>query len=315
MGLICLLGIVLVLIGIYEIPILIDKKYRRFVLDHSCSIKGLQELNTKYIFHNISNYHMMHSYDNEHFYNDIQPKDYLIYQLVFIQKDVIREIKLTKDNWTLYRAYQNEVKNVCVFGNYDTEDLLRNKNKLIEKEKEIFQSLLQCPTIEFLIKVVIQRTNLNGRYYEEKYNIFSAIDIKEFIEEINDKTGGYYRNEEIWQSICRVERGKVTNKVRFAIYKRDGYRCRKCGRATNDLEIDHIFPISKGGKSEFSNLQTLCHSCNVLKSDNIEYRTNSLHNRNTRCPICGAKLMLREGKYGVFYGCSNYPSCSYTRNR
>ena len=59
----------------------------------------------------------------------------MIYQLVFIQKDVIREIKLTKDNWTLYRAYQNEVKNVCVFGNYDTEDLLRNKNKLIEKEK------------------------------------------------------------------------------------------------------------------------------------------------------------------------------------
>lgn len=30
------------------------------------------------------------------------------------------------------------------------------------------------------------------------------------------------------------------------------------------------------------------------------------------CPRCGGDLVLRKGKYGNFYGCSNYPSCKYT---
>ena len=31
------------------------------------------------------------------------------------------------------------------------------------------------------------------------------------------------------------------------------------------------------------------------------------------CPLCGGRLILRNGKYGDFYGCSNYPRCRYTR--
>lgn len=30
------------------------------------------------------------------------------------------------------------------------------------------------------------------------------------------------------------------------------------------------------------------------------------------CPRCGAPLVLRQGRYGEFYGCSNYPRCRYT---
>ncbi|WP_198005450.1 topoisomerase DNA-binding C4 zinc finger domain-containing protein, partial [Hydrogenivirga sp. 128-5-R1-1] len=29
---------------------------------------------------------------------------------------------------------------------------------------------------------------------------------------------------------------------------------------------------------------------------------------------CGGSLRLIKGKYGKFYGCSNYPRCRYTRN-
>ena len=31
-----------------------------------------------------------------------------------------------------------------------------------------------------------------------------------------------------------------------------------------------------------------------------------------KCPRCGGELVLRNGKYGKFYGCSNYPKCKYT---
>lgn len=30
------------------------------------------------------------------------------------------------------------------------------------------------------------------------------------------------------------------------------------------------------------------------------------------CPKCGGELVLRQGKYGPFYGCSNYPNCRFT---
>ena len=33
-----------------------------------------------------------------------------------------------------------------------------------------------------------------------------------------------------------------------------------------------------------------------------------------RCPRCGGELVLRNGKYGSFYGCSNYPMCRFTHN-
>ena len=32
-----------------------------------------------------------------------------------------------------------------------------------------------------------------------------------------------------------------------------------------------------------------------------------------QCPRCDGYLVLREGKYGSFFGCSNYPRCRYTK--
>ncbi len=34
--------------------------------------------------------------------------------------------------------------------------------------------------------------------------------------------------------------------------------------------------------------------------------------KNQICPKCGNELKLRSGKYGKFYGCSNYPHCKFT---
>ena len=40
----------------------------------------------------------------------------------------------------------------------------------------------------------------------------------------------------------------------------------------------------------------------------------SLCLQDKKCPSCGGKLILRNGKYGPFYGCSNYPNCKFTHN-
>ena len=65
----------------------------------------------------------------------------------------------------------------------------------------------------------------------------------------------------------------LTPKKRYEILKRDNFKCQICGRTQADgvkLEVDHIIPISKGGKTVDENLRTLCHDCNIGKSDKLE---------------------------------------------
>jgi 5-methylcytosine-specific restriction endonuclease McrA len=47
---------------------------------------------------------------------------------------------------------------------------------------------------------------------------------------------------------------------------RDAFKCVYCG-SKEDLNIDHVFPQSKGGKSTFENTVTSCVNCNNRKGD------------------------------------------------
>lgn len=61
-------------------------------------------------------------------------------------------------------------------------------------------------------------------------------------------------------------------RLRFAIFRRDSFRCRYCGRSSQDgavLTLEHVVPISKGGTCDVSNLLTACDECNQGKSDDI----------------------------------------------
>jgi 5-methylcytosine-specific restriction enzyme A len=52
--------------------------------------------------------------------------------------------------------------------------------------------------------------------------------------------------------------------VREFIFKRDNYKCVLCGSGEN-LQVDHIISVYKGGQNRICNLQTLCISCNAGK--------------------------------------------------
>lgn len=52
------------------------------------------------------------------------------------------------------------------------------------------------------------------------------------------------------------------------IKERFDQKCVYCG-LSKKLTIDHIIPLSKGGKHCAENIQPLCHSCNSRKKDNI----------------------------------------------
>ncbi|MFP4219604.1 MAG: HNH endonuclease [Phormidium sp.] len=62
--------------------------------------------------------------------------------------------------------------------------------------------------------------------------------------------------------------------VRRYVYERDNFTCVACGKTHQQarLTIDHIIPVSKGGSNDLSNLQTLCFTCNRLKSNHADPR-------------------------------------------
>jgi hypothetical protein len=63
-------------------------------------------------------------------------------------------------------------------------------------------------------------------------------------------------------------RKPISNRLRTEVFERDAYRCVECGDYHN-LQIDHSFPVSKGGTNHIGNLQTLCRSCNSRKKDSV----------------------------------------------
>lgn len=74
------------------------------------------------------------------------------------------------------------------------------------------------------------------------------------------------------------QRALMTDSLRYDILERDGRRCRICGATAADgvtLHVDHIVPVSKGGRTEPSNLQVLCSRCNRGKSDKLPISQNT----------------------------------------
>lgn len=60
--------------------------------------------------------------------------------------------------------------------------------------------------------------------------------------------------------------------IREKVFKLHGDVCLRCG-SDEHITLDHVVPVSRGGKNTISNLQPLCRSCNSTKgTKTIDYR-------------------------------------------
>ena len=75
---------------------------------------------------------------------------------------------------------------------------------------------------------------------------------------------------------------------------------------TNSYFTDNAKILAKYNEVELYDRRKLY---NLVESQN----NNEIANK-TICPKCGANLVIRNGRYGYFYGCKGYPECSFTMN-
>ena len=67
------------------------------------------------------------------------------------------------------------------------------------------------------------------------------------------------------------------NRVRFNrkwVFLRDNYTCQYCTKELSPKQctIDHVVPVSKGGKTTWHNVVTACYECNNSKGNNMKIR-------------------------------------------
>ena len=73
----------------------------------------------------------------------------------------------------------------------------------------------------------------------------------------------------------------------------------------SDDDIDELYDF----------LMDLKASCDVTKLEHIQSIDDTLRKVGDNiCPRCGGNLLVRSGKYGEFFGCVNYPDCTFTKN-
>jgi 5-methylcytosine-specific restriction endonuclease McrA len=59
--------------------------------------------------------------------------------------------------------------------------------------------------------------------------------------------------------------------TRFNVFLRDRFTCQYCGKRhrTEDLTFDHVIPISRGGRTVWSNVVAACAPCNLQKGNRL----------------------------------------------
>jgi len=66
----------------------------------------------------------------------------------------------------------------------------------------------------------------------------------------------------------QTTRSPIPEAVRSEVWRRDHGKCVQCNSKEN-LQFDHIIPVSRGGATSVKNLQLLCQRCNSLKGSRI----------------------------------------------
>lgn len=135
-----------------------------------------------------------------------------------------------------------------------------DKNKMIGYKEEIcrIRKYPQCEK-ENVISELEREEIKKNIYKKERKKMIERETLDELIEE--GKIFNVYTKKE-------GNRSTIPMDIATAVWNRDGGKCCFCGSNEN-LEFDHIIPISKGGATTFRNLQLLCKNCNTKKSDNI----------------------------------------------
>jgi len=119
----------------------------------------------------------------------------------------------------------------------------------------------------------------HARVVDQEYNTYSFEGWKELSQAMNAHPGGFVTTPAFRIAIpeviaLRFFDGLPASEVKFTrrnIYEHYRYRCCYCGQhlPSSELNLEHVIPRSRGGKTDWTNVVTSCIGCNLRKGDKL----------------------------------------------
>lgn len=119
----------------------------------------------------------------------------------------------------------------------------------------------------------------HARVVDEEYNTYDFDDWRELSKEMTKEPSGYIHTPTFSLAIPDVIILRQFDEVpksdvkftRRNIYEHYNYKCAYCGfrYSTTELNLEHVIPRSRGGRTDWSNVVTSCIPCNLRKGNRL----------------------------------------------
>jgi hypothetical protein len=114
--------------------------------------------------------------------------------------------------------------------------------------------------------------------------------------------------------ILRKGQRQLDQKICWAVYRRDRYKCRYCGVNNVPLTVDHIVTWETGGATHPDNLLTCCRKCNRRRG-NLDYGSWLQHRHYTEKAEKYLTEAERAANEAIVRNIPNLPKVAKPRGR
>jgi len=265
------LGLMLAVVAAIAIPVVIVTRSRRIVSDTSTALAGLRDLNSRYLDSvmplPVLQRHYRHIAKSKSALERLDLTAFMARCVLEDEEWLAREIEIRTARMQRYSAYTRELTTLGEHQIGRTTDPRLTPERYSTLERRAFhKQILAAPAPLANIVATASYTSPKGQNSYTRRLDWDFAHLKVGMREAQRAREQRSTTEYLRQR----ERTLMTPKLRTDVLRRDGSRCRMCGASAADgvtLHIDHIIPVSHGGRTTHDNLQTLCQSCNLGKSN------------------------------------------------
>lgn len=178
-----------------------------------------------------------------------------------------------------------------------TVSLLSARGYVTKEKKSLVPTELGCNVSDLLLK-----------YFPDVMNIAFTADMETKLDTIEEGGSGWQRIIENFYSGFEEELKAALGddyKIRKDAVPTD-YVCDKCGG-------NMVIREGKKGKFLACSNYPKCKNTMALDENGNAVKPKEAEVSDVKCDKCGALMVVKEGKYGKFLACPNYPKCKNTR--
>ena len=254
------------------VAIFVVSTRRRIVTENSGALAALRSLNRKYqqelkypgpIVYNwedrVNSKAKLDRYDLHLFFQA---------RLALLEDQILSQIAVRMKDVSVYAEYR------AAYQHLGPRQLGRSKHEKISNvafvriEQKLFtKQMLKAPICAAQVRCFVRYTSPKGQNSYSRGLEWNFERLRSGLAEMKQiqqaqSTATFLRQQ---------ERNRMSPSLRYRVLSRDNSCCTRCGATPQthgvSLHVDHIVPVSMGGKTEMTNLQTLCAPCNLGKSN------------------------------------------------